>query len=194
MNSTICLTTTLIVIHVVVGGWRKSLVLSIQIREPQDVQGVYELFLEKLIELSAKFWFFFDQYLTYLIKYYFILSNTTILHKGASISSHASSHFFITVSIPYLLNPPWQRNLALLGTNVSIGIEPDHHMWTVVQILRELHKPLILARAVVCIVFVFVHLNNHDLAAYPRDDGLWRYLCVCTPNRCTPMCMWLIYV
>ncbi len=34
MNSTICLTTTLLVTRVVVGGWRKSLVLSIQIREP----------------------------------------------------------------------------------------------------------------------------------------------------------------
>ncbi len=30
VNSTICLTVTLIVIHVMVGGWRKSLVLSTQ--------------------------------------------------------------------------------------------------------------------------------------------------------------------
>ncbi len=32
----ICLTTTLLVIRVVVGGWKESLVLSIQIRVPRD--------------------------------------------------------------------------------------------------------------------------------------------------------------
>ncbi len=38
VNNTSCLTTTLLVICVVVGGWKKSLVLSILIREPQDCQ------------------------------------------------------------------------------------------------------------------------------------------------------------
>ncbi len=40
MNSTICLTTTLLVTCVVVGGWRKSLVFTIKIREPQNVVSV----------------------------------------------------------------------------------------------------------------------------------------------------------
>ncbi len=36
MNGVSCLTTTLLIIRVVVGGWKKSLVLSIQIRVPQQ--------------------------------------------------------------------------------------------------------------------------------------------------------------
>ncbi len=36
MNSTICLTTTLLVTHVVVGGWRNSLVFASKIQKPQQ--------------------------------------------------------------------------------------------------------------------------------------------------------------
>ncbi len=43
MNNTSCLTTTLLIIRVVVGGLKKSLVLSILIREPHQCEDmIYE--------------------------------------------------------------------------------------------------------------------------------------------------------
>ncbi len=40
-----------------------------------------------------------------------------------------------------------------------------------VQILRNLYQPLVLAGAVICVVFVFVNLNNHNMTAHVQEQA-----------------------
>ncbi len=58
---------------------------------------------------------------------------------------------------------------ALLLTKVSVRIEPYHHNVTMVQILGNLYQALVLAIAVIRIVFVLIHLNNHNVIAHIEE-------------------------
>ncbi len=65
---------------------------------------------------------------------------------------------------------PRRRNFALLRIDVPVRIEPNHHSVTMVQILRNLHQPPVLAGTVICVVFVFINFHNHNMTAHVQEQ------------------------
>jgi succinate dehydrogenase hydrophobic anchor subunit len=55
--------------------------------------------------------------------------------------------------------------MLVLLVEVSIRVEADEDKGSVMNVLGQLHEPLVFAAAVILLVLVFIHLDNENMSA-----------------------------